>query len=191
MPLQRMHATWLFASPGAGDLEGRLAANLKGSAAVFVQESHGTGALAISEVDSAGSLGDAEGERRGGEFGLRTVYPPGSAASIEDTPHLLVVRIFVPEGDRDEVRRWLDEEHCAFQLRVPGANWYLGYEQVGTEHSFLNLWELDDPAVIDAPAWAEARDTPWRSRLLQSFERQDRAVYRPIRSRASATGDRS
>lgn len=181
MPMQRLHATWLIATPtdGSGDLERDLRNGASNGATLFTQVTDGPGALALGSAPST-ALDSLDGDRRHAEFALRSVDPRDADPALDGSPVLLAVRLFVPQAGRDEVRRWLDEEHSVFQLRVPGARWYLGYEEAGNDHSFLNLWGLDDPSVIDSPAWAEARDTPWRSSLLKHFERQDRAVYRPV-----------
>ena len=181
MPIQRLHATWFFAPPDSDaglDPERLRAAN--GSASVFEQVTDGSGALILGS-EATPEIG-AIGERKGAEFALRSVDPRTADPAFDESPFLLAVRLFVPEPDRGEVRCWLDEEHSAFQLRVPGTHWYLGYEEVGGARSFLNLWGLADASVIESTAWAEARDTPWRARLLDAFEHQDRAVYRPVQS---------
>lgn len=178
MPTQRLHGTWLFATTQT-DLEGDLRNRAADDSILFTQVTNGQGALALGNAPST-ALDTIEGERRHSQFALRSVDPRDAYPALDGSPVLLAVRLFVPEAGREEVRRWLDEEHSAFQLRVDGARWYLGYEEVGGDHSFLNLWGLDDASVIDSPAWSEARDTPWRTRLLHYFERQDRGVYRPV-----------
>ena len=188
MPTQRLHATWLFATTtdGSSDFQRELRdAAGDSTTSLFTEVTDGSGALALGSAPST-ALDSLAGDRRQAEFALRSVDPRDADPALDGSPVLLAVRLVVADVGRDEVRRWLDEEHSAFQLRVPGTRWYLGYEEVGNNHSFLNLWGLDDPSVIDSPAWAEARDTPWRSSLLKYFERQDRAVYRPVSSIASS-----
>lgn len=181
MPIQRLHATWLFtASDGDANLNAELQRAAGGPALVFEQVTDGPGALVLGS-EPGPDIEGVDGERKRAAFSLRSVDPRDADPAIDVSPFLLAVRLFVPEAGRDEVRRWLDEEHSAFQLSVPGTHWYLGYEEVGEDHSFLNLWGLADASVIDTAAWADARNTPWRTRLLSSFERQDRAVYRPVR----------
>jgi hypothetical protein len=190
MPTQRLHGTWLVATAteGSTDLERDLRnVASDGTTTLFTQVTDGQGALALGSAPST-ALDSLGGDRKHAEFALRSVDPRDADPALDGSPVLLAVRLFVPEAGRDEVRRWLDEEHSAFQLRVPGVRWYLGYEEIGSGHSFLNLWGLDDQSVIESPAWAEARDTPWRSNLLNHFERQDRAVYRPV-SPTAASGE--
>lgn len=122
-----------------------------------------------------------------GETGLsaeefrRRVFELAPGVTAEPSPYVLSVRLHVPDpSQREDVRRWLDEEHSERQLSVDGAYWYGGYESLpdAQDFVFLNLWGLESPEVIDAPEWAVARDTPWRERLLESaIVHTDRAMY--------------
>lgn len=115
-------------------------------------------------------------------FTRRTAYPAVREADIGRMPFVLVVRVFASEPDRDEFRLWLDHEHSVRQLTIPGVRWYLGYEQEGDEHSFLNIWGIDDPDIVDGGAWSEVRDTPWWARVSHVTATADRGVYRPVGS---------
>ncbi len=111
-------------------------------------------------------------------FSLRMVYPGPEATRIADAPYLLVVRVVAEGADRDEFRRWLDEEHCRLQVSLPGVNWFRGYEEEGPHHSFLNVWSVDDPAIVNGEAWEQIRDTPWWARVKHVPAGADRDVYR-------------
>ena len=113
-------------------------------------------------------------------FTLRNAHPTLKEADIRGVPFVLVVRVFAPDADRDEFRRWLDQEHSARQLMIPGVRWYLGYEQDGDEHSFLNIWGIDDADVVDGEGWSEVRDTPWWARVSHVTATAERGVYRPV-----------
>jgi hypothetical protein len=102
--------------------------------------------------------------------------PPGA---IEAGPFVLVVRVFATDAERSEFRRWLDQEHSVRQLTIPGVGWYLGYEADSTQHSFLNVWGIDDPAVADGEAWSRVRDTAWWQRVAHVPATADRGVFRP------------
>ena len=115
-------------------------------------------------------------------FTLRHAHPAAQKADVGRAPFVLVVRVFAPDADRNEFRRWLDEEHSARQLTIPRVRWYLGYEQDGHEHSFLNIWGIDDPDVVDGEAWSEVRDTPWWARVSHVTATAERGVYRPVRA---------
>ncbi len=122
--------------------------------------------------------GAAQADDTAATFRLRHGYPETINGDLADVPFLLAVRVFAADEDRDDFRRWLDEEHCARQVGIPGVRWYLGYEEEGPEHSFLNLWGLDDPAIADGAAWVRARDTEWWARLAHVPASADRDVYR-------------
>jgi hypothetical protein len=147
----------------------------------------GPGSLVLSEhpLPERPDARDGIGQ---GAFRLRRV-DGGEEGDPTPAPYLLAVRLFVRDEARDEVRRWLDEEHVDLALAVAGAQWYAGYDDVDGS-SYLNLWGIDDPALIESGAWIEARDTPWRLRLNASIPNQDRAVYRLAPSTESGSPDR-
>jgi hypothetical protein len=147
------------------------------------------GAIAFTSVDDESRLwltpsgSSDDGERTGCAdcvpFALRSAHSDAASISLHETPYLLAVRVYTPSADRDEFRRWLDEEHARLQTALPGVNWYLGYEQADETHSFLNLWGIDDPALVDSEAWFRIRDTEWWARLSHVPDVAVRGVYRP------------
>jgi len=138
--------------------------------------------LTFDEVDGNGVL--TFGSGRAGVldgwpvFRLRHRHPTEPAPVLREAELLLVVRVVAEEADRSEFRRWLDEEHCRLQVTLPGVHWYLGYEEDGDRHSFLNLWSIDAPEIVDGGEWARVRDTPWWARVSHVPEGADRGVYR-------------
>ena len=60
----------------------------------------------------------------------------------------------------------------------PGIAEILGYEEDGPAPSFLNLWGIDEPGVVDGEAWAAIRDTPWWRRVAHVTAGADRGIYR-------------
>lgn len=120
-------------------------------------------------------------DRRWLRFRLRKAHPFDQPIIPTQAPYVLAVRVWPSDQDRDEFRRWLDEEHCRRQVALPNVRWFLGYEQVGPDHSFLNLWGLDDPEVVSGEAWISARDTAWWKRISHVPANSDRGVYRRIR----------
>ena len=136
--------------------------------------------LLIAPADDAPPLAEPSAGTGPATFTLRRAHPP--EANIAPGDVMLVVRVFAADEDRDEFRRWLDEEHCRLQLGVPGVRWYLGYEEDGDRHSFLNLWGIDDPAVVHGEAWTQVRDTPWWHRVSRILQDADRGTFRVVRS---------
>jgi hypothetical protein len=103
---------------------------------------------------------------------------PASEPHAPTTPYLLVVRVVADGDDGAEFRRWLGEEHGPRQTTLPGVHWLQAYEEEGPGHSFLNLWGIDDPAVIDSDAWVRVRMSPWWDRVSHVPAGADRGVYR-------------
>jgi hypothetical protein len=141
----------------------------------------GAGGVLIGEARAVRhALALVDSNSRVGRFRLRTRYPHDAQPDFSRLDFLLVVHVDVVEASRDDNRRWLDEEHAAAQLSVSGTQWYLGYEEIDEPHSFLNLWGLAHPSVIESKEWATARETEWRKRLMPSLKPIDRAVVRPL-----------
>ena len=104
---------------------------------------------------------------------------PHGAPDAPDAPYLLVVRAVAPdERDRDDFRRWLGEEHGPRQTTLDGVRWLQAYEQEGSDHSFLNLWGVDNPTVVDSEAWVQVRRSPWWDRVAHVAAAAERGVYR-------------
>lgn len=141
----------------------------------------GAGDAARGLVLTPGMTAAPDGARPGvgGQFNRRSVvWAPGWTPGETRSAYLLCVLLYVPNAAaQDDCRRWLDDEHADRQLAVDGTNWYGGYESVRGDFAFANLWGIDDPAVIETTEWAEARDTPWRLRLLDSIVRTERALF--------------
>jgi hypothetical protein len=164
-PWTRLHALWTHSLVTTDDL----------AAGVMLEAVDRDASLLLAPGEDAPTSSDAWVP-----FALRRGHPEAPVAEPAAARHLLVVRVFAADADRDEFRRWLDEEHCQLQVSLPGVHWYLGYEQIGTEHSFLNLWSIDDPAVVDSDAWSRIRDTPWWARVAHVSASSDRGVYRKV-----------
>ena len=134
-------------------------------------------------LDGGRTLTLASGEHVAGDstwlrFRVRRAHPSQQLITPSHAPYVLAVRVFATDEDRDEFRRWLDQEHCRRQVALPDVRWFLGYEQVGPDHSFLNLWGIDDPEVVDGEAWTAARDTSWWKRISHVPANSGRGVYR-------------
>ena len=116
-------------------------------------------------------------------FSVRHAHPDQVDAS--EAQFLLVVRAVAEPHEREDFRRWLDEEHAPRQTALACVNWYLGLEQEGVDHSFLNLWGIEDPAIVNGDTWAAVRESPWWDRIEHIPAAGDRGVYRVIRPPAN------
>jgi hypothetical protein len=125
--------------------------------------------------------GDWWAERFDAPFELQRVNEPEVAAEPGETPYMLVTRTYPPDEMREEFRRWLEVEHSQVQLKVPGNNWYLGYEETEGRRSFMNFWGLDGPEVPESETWDRMRLTDWRERMVPAMAGMDRGIYRTVR----------
>ena len=119
-------------------------------------------------------------------YAFRHAHPELTDGQSSDSEFLLVVQAAAEPHEREDFRRWLDVEHAPRQTALPGVNWYVGFEQVGTDHSFLNLWGIDDPAIVTGDTWAAVRESPWWDRVAHIPAAGDRGVYRVTRQPARA-----
>lgn len=173
MPWNWIRTAWLPSRPRS------LAAGR--NASILERLTGGAGTFLV--VDGDGDLAGIEPQQVAWRtFKLRHGYPDGADSNLADAPFVLVVNASAADAERDEFRRWLDEEHCVRQLTVPGVRWFRGYEEAGAHHSFLNLWGIDDPSVVESEAWVRARDTEWWPRVAHIPASGDRGVYRPVPS---------
>ena len=194
MPHRDLVATWFVAKDDADSeeiAEWCRAAAADPNVTVHVQESlggrgrlaSGRGALVAADRTRGFEARDGDwwAERHDAAFELRNANEPDGPAEPGDTPYMLVTRTYVPDAMRDEFRRWLEVEHSQVQLNVPGNNWYLGYEETGERHSFVNFWGLDAPDIPEGDAWDRMRLTEWRERMFPAMGNMDRGIYRTVR----------
>ena len=121
-------------------------------------------------------------------FAFRHAHPELGDGPVDEAEagFVLIVRAVAEPHEREDFRRWLDEEHAPRQTTLAGVNWFLGFEQEGVDHSFLNLWGIDDPAIVGSDAWAAVRESPWWDRVAHIPATGARGVYRVIRPPADA-----
>lgn len=113
------------------------------------------------------------------------------APAQEEPAALFVVAFAVPEPDEADFEGWYEGEHVPLLMQVPGWLRVRRYRVrpgfAGPPWTHLALHELRDPAALDAPERAAARDTPRRAELARrDWFTSGRWVYRPIH-RALAT----
>lgn len=128
----------------------------------------------------ASDRGERGTDQDWGAFQFRHGHPQ-PCAHIPDAPYLLVVRATAAsDREREDFRRWLAEEHGPRQTTIPGVRWLQAYEQDGPDHSFLNVWGLDDPAVVQGEAWTRVRKSAWWDRVRHIPAAGDRGTYRRV-----------
>ncbi len=100
----------------------------------------------------------------------RTTTDPARAGNYGLAPYLFSVRVFAPPEWQQPIREWLDGEHFERQVSMDGVLWSDGYEPIEGAFHFLNLWAIEDPALIDSPEWVRVRDTPWYESVRPGFQ---------------------
>jgi len=84
--------------------------------------------------------------------------------------YVYVVQMDVPAALEAEFNRIYDEDHVPTILTVPGvrscARYRLDHSTVSDMPRYLAIYEVDDDAVIDSPAWTEASDKgEWKPKV--------------------------
>ncbi|MDI9897421.1 EthD domain-containing protein [Rhodococcus sp. IEGM 1381] len=111
---------------------------------------------------------------------------PELASDATGTDHTLYVVAFsVPDEDRAEFDGWYEDEHVPLLMKVPGwlrvRRFLVRPGFAGHPWTHLALHEIANPAVLDAPERAAARDTPRRDALAaKPWFTSGRWVYEPF-----------
>jgi hypothetical protein len=99
--------------------------------------------------------------------------------------HIYVVQMDIPAALETEFNRIYDEEHVPTILKVPGvrscARYRLGHSTVPDMPRYLALYEVDNAAVIDSPAWTEASDFgEWKPKIRPHTTNRRHSVFERI-----------
>jgi len=80
---------------------------------------------------------------------------------------LLMVWANVPADKEPDFNRWYNEEHLAERLAIPGFLNAARYEAVKGGPKHLAVYELENAAVMESPAYkkVQANPTPWTQRI--------------------------
>jgi hypothetical protein len=107
--------------------------------------------------------------------------------------HIYVVQMDVPPALEAEFNRIYDEEHVPTILKVPGvkscARYRLARSTVRNMPRYLAIYEVDNPSVIDSPAWTEASDTgEWKPKIRPHTTNRRHSVFAEIAALRAAAG---
>lgn len=105
-------------------------------------------------------------------------FPKGANASFGE--YLYAGRMTPTHAGSDEFDRWFRQQYLPEMAAVPGVKTAYGYISVerGTyafAPKYLQIHELQDPSVVDSPAWKDgeqsqrAIDVLSRTKLVRSF----------------------
>lgn len=96
---------------------------------------------------------------------------------------LLLVGLDIDPERADEFRDWYDSEHLPRLARVSGvfrARRFVRHAALLDDDAaptYLALYDLERPEVVEGPAWRDAVETPWTARMRRFFTRRWRGVY--------------
>jgi hypothetical protein len=110
--------------------------------------------------------------------------------------HLFVATFAVPADGDEEFEAWYEGEHVGLLMAVPGWLRVRRYRvrpqgREGGPWTHIALHEIADPAVLERPERAAARDTDRRRALTRHdwFAQTGRWLYRPIHHASAARAE--
>lgn len=103
---------------------------------------------------------------------------PGDRVAPEHAGGLLLLALNVEPEAEPEFNRWNDTEHVPRLAAVPGVIAARRYRCIEGPHRYLALYHVAAPEVIDSPAWASARETPWTLEMRARTRDRLRVVCR-------------
>jgi hypothetical protein len=103
---------------------------------------------------------------------------------VERAEGLLLVAMNVEPEAEDEFDRWYSEEHLPRLFELPGVLDARRYRAAVGDQKHLALYHLADPDVQAPPAWKQAVDTPWGSRVRPHTRDRARWVCARYRRRS-------
>src|SRR5215831_11454328 len=96
--------------------------------------------------------------------------------------HVYFVQMDIPAALEAEFNRIYDEDHVPTILKVPGVRSCARYRRdhltVPGMPRYLALYDVDDAAVIDSPAWTEASDLgEWKPKIRPRTTNRRHSVF--------------
>jgi hypothetical protein len=98
--------------------------------------------------------------------------PPAAAGGL-----LLNAMNIAPEVEA-EFNEWYDKEHIPALAAVPGVLCARRFRGTGNR-TYVALYHLDTPDVVESDEWKTARQSAWTGRLQPHFRDHLRLVLRP------------
>ena len=98
--------------------------------------------------------------------------PPGNAGGL-----LLNAMNIAPELEA-EFNDWYDKEHIPALSAVPGVLSARRFRGTSGNRTYVALYHLATPDVVESAEWKQARQSDWTSRLQPNFRDHLRLVCR-------------
>lgn len=93
---------------------------------------------------------------------------------------VLLVAFDIAAGMEGEFNRWYDQTHLPEMLAQRGIRSARRFEAAQAPTQHLTIYEIDDPAVLEAPEFVAWRDGSASTRAMRVHALNfQRAVYRP------------
>ena len=105
---------------------------------------------------------------------------PGEALPPDDAGGLLLNAMNIAPELETEFNSWYDKEHIPALAAVPGVLAARRFRGTGNR-TYVALYHLDDPAVVESSEWKTARESAWTTRLKPHFRDHLRLVLRRCR----------
>jgi hypothetical protein len=105
---------------------------------------------------------------------------PGDQLPPADAGGLLLNAMSIEPALEAEFNEWYDKEHIPALAAVPGVLCARRFRGTGNR-TYVALYHLDDPAVVESAEWKTARESDWTTRLKPHFRDHLRLVLRRYR----------
>ncbi|KAL9619102.1 MAG: hypothetical protein Q9160_006279 [Pyrenula sp. 1 TL-2023] len=119
------------------------------------------------------------------EYLDRRIYSLYSSrgSATDSSPVILAVTMRVKDSDTEEVDKWYEEEHLELLSKIPGWRRSRRFRLVWSEDivyghtELLAVHEFAKQNGIGGPEHQLARDTPWRSKVVDKISYTDRKYF--------------
>jgi hypothetical protein len=125
-------------------------------------------------------LGVAQGPVEISRLSSRLAIAGASASAA--APYRYAVRTDVEPGGEAELESWYDTEHMPSLAAVPGAVLAQHMLCLDASPTYLAIYDLTSPAVLESGPWLDVRATEWSTRVRQTFRHTRRNLSRLIES---------
>lgn len=102
---------------------------------------------------------------------------PGELLPPANAGGLLLNAMNVPPDVEAEFNAWYDKEHIPALAAVPGVLCARRFRGAGNR-TYVALYHLDRPEVVESADWKRARESEWSSRIVPQFRDHLRLVLR-------------
>ena len=103
---------------------------------------------------------------------------PGDQLPPANAGGLLLNAMNIAAGFEAEFNDWYDKEHIPALAAVPGVLCARRFRGTGNR-TYVALYHLDSPDVVETAEWKTARESDWTTRLKPHFRDHLRLVLRP------------